>query len=219
MKYSFLIGAFFFCCFVNSANAQLTVKEWGATSTDKPLVFYITGDGGFNSFSSGLCNALNKNGYEVAAVSSRTYFWNRKTPQQTGADVQNYLAQKIQRRKNQSVVLVGYSFGGDVMPFVYNNLSASLKKNIQKIFLLSPTATTDMEIHVTDMFGEGKKRGMDVVAEINKINNTVPVHIVSATGSGFPIRLIKRPHTISMLQGEHKFNDANLVSQLILKNL
>lgn len=59
----------------------LPVKEWSSTS-QTPFVLYMSRDGGFNNFSTELCTAINKAGYCITAVSAKSYFRDRKTPEQ-----------------------------------------------------------------------------------------------------------------------------------------
>ena len=144
--------------YVSTAFAQnFPVKEWTAVTHDKPVIFYITGDGGFNTFSTGLCESLNKKGYDVFALNAKSYFWNKKTPEQAATDINDYLLKKIAGRKNQQVVLIGYSFGADVLPFIVNRLSKSIYENVIASFLMAPSGSTDFEIHWSDIFGGNKK--------------------------------------------------------------
>ena len=113
---------YMFCCY----GARISCKEWTASAHDKPLIFYISGDGGFNKFSTNLCESLNKKGYDVFALNAKSYFWNKKTPEQTATDINNYLIKKIAGRKNQQVVLIGYSFGADVLPFIVSRLPKNI---------------------------------------------------------------------------------------------
>jgi len=85
--------AFIFPLFVIVTFAQkskLPLKEWNSAA-DKPLVFYISGDGGYTSFSEGVCTAINKAGYNVTSLNSKSYFGDKKTPQQTKDDIVSYL--------------------------------------------------------------------------------------------------------------------------------
>ncbi|MDQ6889132.1 MAG: virulence factor family protein, partial [Bacteroidota bacterium] len=150
--------------FISTAFSQdFPIKEWAAAVHDKPIIFYISGDGGFNSFSTALCESLNKKGYDVFALNAKSYFYNKKTPDQTTADIKNYLTKKLAGRKNQQVVLIGYSFGADVLPFVLNRLPKNLNDNITTSFLMASSGSTDFEIHWSDIFGGNRKRDMDVV--------------------------------------------------------
>src|SRR6185437_16888061 len=124
MKNIFLLTLLFspFLYPVDAVAQDFPVKEWASTSQDKPLVFYLSGDGGLNKFSNSLCDGINKKGYEVMEFNSKSYFWDKKTPEQTAIDINNYLVKKISGRKNQQIVMIGYSFGADVLPFILSRL-------------------------------------------------------------------------------------------------
>src|SRR6185312_10421067 len=80
---------------------KFPVTEWVTSSHDKPLIFYLSGDGGLNKFSTALCETLHGKGYDVIALNSKSYFWDKKTPEQTATDINNYLIKKLTGRKNQ----------------------------------------------------------------------------------------------------------------------
>ncbi len=153
---------------VFSQTGNLPVKEW-TDPANKPFILYISGDGGFNNFSTGLCNELNRSGYNVTAINAKTYFWEKRTAEQSALDIASYLDKKMAGRNNQQLVLAGYSFGADVLPFIVNKLPEAMKKKLVSVVLLSPSTTTDFEIHWADIFGISKKRSIDVVAEINRM--------------------------------------------------
>ena len=95
--------AFIFPLFVIVTFAQkskLPLKEWN-TTVDKPLVFYISGDGGYTSFSEGLCAAITKAGYKLTSLNSKSYFDDQKKPQQTTDDIVSYLNDQFSKRKDQ----------------------------------------------------------------------------------------------------------------------
>jgi type IV secretory pathway VirJ component len=57
---------------------QSSCKRWNTTA-ETPFVLYISGDGGFNTFSTALCNAISKEGYSITAVNAKSYFWEKNT--------------------------------------------------------------------------------------------------------------------------------------------
>ncbi len=202
---------------VDAQKGALPVKEWTATG-ELPFVLYLSGDGGFNSFSTNLCAALSKAGYSTTAVNSRSYFWNQKTPNQTAQDVTAYLNQQLPGRKNQQLVLVGYSFGADVLPFIVNKLPESLKKNLISVILLAPSTSTDFEVHLSDLLGSGAKRNMDVVAETNRMNLPKTTTIFGSDDTGFPVQEIKlKNYRNEVLPGGHHFegNPDNVVKTML----
>ncbi|NCU04607.1 MAG: virulence factor family protein, partial [Chitinophagaceae bacterium] len=189
---------------------SLPVKEWTTSNSAKPLVLYITGDGGLNHFSTQLCNTLFASGYDVLALNARSYFWEKKTPQQTAAAISSYLSAKLNTKADRTVVLVGYSFGADVMPFIVNHLATVIQQKLSSVVLLSPSSSTDFEIHVSDMWGESKTRAMNVVAEINRMASPKTLIIFGADEDGVLSPEIQLKNvTIQTLPGSHHF-DGNI---------
>ena len=211
-----LFSVFFVAVVVQITN-QLPLKEWNSTE-DKPLIFYVSGDGGYTSFSEGVCTAINKTGYKIAALNSKSYFDVKKTPEQTTNDIVAYLNTEFSKRKNQQLVFTGYSFGADIVPFVINILPDSLKKKLISVVLLSPSTSTDFETHYWDMLGGKKKRSKDVVAEINKMG-TLKTAIILESDADFPIKDIKlKNYSYSKLPGSHHFEgNTNEVANTMMK--
>jgi len=219
MKKTFF--AFIFPLFVIVTFAQkskLPLKEWNSAA-DKPLVFYISGDGGYTSFSEGVCTAINKAGYNVTSLNSKSYFGDKKTPQQTKDDIVSYLNEHFNKRKDQQFILIGYSFGADITPFVINLFPDSIKKKLISLVLLSPSTSTDFETHVWDKLGLKKKRSMDVVAEVNKLGAIKTTIILGDDDDDFPINNIKLKNYVhELLPGGHHYEgNTDEVARTIMK--
>jgi type IV secretory pathway VirJ component len=207
-----------FSCMSNMYAQDFPSKEWAATSHDKPLIFYISGDGGFNKFTTELCQSFNKNGYDVFSLNARSYFSDKKTPDQTATDVNTYLSEKLAARQNQQVVMVGYSFGADVLPFILNRLPQATAGKIKVSFLMAASGTTDFETHWSDMLGGNTKRSMDVVTELNKITNG---NVVIINGNDDELlalnKITLKNYSHEVLPGGHHFDgDTDQVTNLIL---
>ncbi len=216
---TFLITVFVF--HISAIAQDLPIKEWNTSAHDKPLIFYLSGDGGFNKFSISLCAGFNKKGYDIIALNSKKYFWDKKTPEQTTNDVSNYLIKKLNGRKNQQVVLIGYSFGADVLPFILNRMQKDIHDKILVSFLMASSGSTDFEIHWADIFGGNSKRDMDVVSQINKLTNDKIV-IISASDDGH-LDLHKvslKRYTHEVLPGGHHFDgDTDEIIKVILNDM
>jgi type IV secretory pathway VirJ component len=200
------------------AAQNLPMKEWEASAHTKPLVFYISGDGGLNRFSNELCTAINKEGFDVDAMDSKSYFWSQKTPARTAEDISDFLSKKIARRPNQQIVLIGYSFGADVLPFVLNRLPKNIADKIKVSFLMASSGSTDFVIHIADLFGSGKRRGMDVLSEVNKISNQKIVILNSSDDKQLDPGKITIKHITEVLPGGHHFDgDIDEIVKAIVK--
>ena len=191
------------------------------SDTSKPLIMYITGDGGWNKFSKNLAAALAGQGYPVVALNANDYFWKKKTSAQTAADITLLIKtyQKIWNRKK--VTFIGYSFGADVVPFVFNRLPADLTVSITNICLLSVSTTTDFEIHLTVMFGGNLKGGESVVAELNKITTKPIALIFGEDETGFPLSQLKNKNFthITLVGGHHYDDDETSLSKTIIQQI
>ncbi len=223
MKNIFLL-TILFSPFLYPADAiaqDFPVKEWASASQDKPLVFYLSGDGGLNKFSNSLCDGINRKGYEVIELNSKSYFWDKKTPERTAIDVNNYLVKKISGRKNQQIVMIGYSFGADVLPFILSRLPKDLHDKILASFLMASSGSTDFEIHWADIFGGNAKRDMDVVSEINKLVDDKIIIISSSDDRHLEANKITlKRYTHEILPGGHHFDgDTDEIVRVILNDM
>jgi type IV secretory pathway VirJ component len=199
-------------------SGDLPVKEWDI-ATETPFVFYISGDGGMNEFSTSLCTAISKAGFSIAAINARSYFWTKKNPEQTANDIAAYLEKKLRNRKNQQLVLAGYSFGADVVPFIVNKHPDSIRRNLTSVVLISPSTSTDFEIHWSDIIGWNKKRSMDVIAAINKMSVRKTATIFGSDENDFPIHDIKlQSYSNEILPGGHHFDgNTGEVAKIMVK--
>ena len=205
IKKIFSVFIFTLFVFVTIAQSKLPLKEWNSAA-DKPLDFYISGDGGYTSFSEGVCTTINKAGYKVTSLNSKSYFDDQKTPKQTTDDIVNYLNDEFNKRKDQQFILIGYSFGADITPFVVNLFPDSIKKKLISVILLSPSTSTDFETHVWDKLGLKKKRSMDVVSEVNKLGAIKTTIILGNDDDDFPINSIKlKNYSHELLPGGHHY--------------
>src|ERR1700712_4966789 len=107
MKKLFLISFILINCIMTFAQTkELPALAYKGTNNNYPLIFYISGDGGWNSFSTGFINSLNKQGYPVIALNSKSYFWTKKTAQQATNDVSSLINRYIKNWNIKSIVLI-----------------------------------------------------------------------------------------------------------------
>src|SRR5438552_6307660 len=154
MKKTIAIILFFSLYGVSSSqNTVLPLSFHSNADTTKPLIFYISGDGGFNKFSTSFMETLNKQGYAVIGLNAKEYFWNKKTPQEAANAIESAINESNKQWKKKNIVLIGYSFGADVTPFILTHFSLAFAGKINHLILLSPSPKTDFEIHILQMFG------------------------------------------------------------------
>lgn len=199
---SFIIVA----SFCNAQEVSLPVKILPGSDRGKPLIFFISGDGGWTDFSTNFINKLNREGYPVIALNARNYFWEKKTPSQTAADAGSLINPYLAKWKADSVVLIGYSFGADIIPFIYTNLEKSTVSKIKKAVLMLPGLSTDFTVHISEMLGFSRTNAYSVVSELNKLS--IPVLVVlGSEKSLFPVdSLVIKNYQTSVIKGGHHFD-------------
>jgi len=134
------------------------------------LAVHITGDGGWGVTDKGLARELAAGGIPVVGLNSLQYFWHARTPEETANDLARILRHYLDSWHQRRVVLIGYSFGADVLPILVNRLPADLLARVPAIVLLGPSAEASFEFHLTDWIG-GRERTntLPVAPEIERI--------------------------------------------------
>ncbi|MFY0253616.1 AcvB/VirJ family lysyl-phosphatidylglycerol hydrolase [Chitinophaga sp. 30R24] len=186
-----------------------------------PLILYITGDGGMKKFSANVIESFHQKNYPVVALNALKYFWSKKTPQQAAKDVTALIRYyQSQWGSNNGIVLIGYSLGADVLPFIYTSLPAELTEEVKQLVLLSPSLYTDMEVHVSDMLGKSSNRGMSVPSEMNKITDKPFLLVFGAEEKDFNFSVLNVHYQKLILPGGHAYDeDANGVAGKIIDSL
>ena len=216
----YLLLLFFLTAAIQVGAQDFETREWNASSHNKPLIFYLSGDGGFNKFSNSLCTDLNEQGYDVSALNCRSYFWDKKTPEQAAADISRYLSQQLNGRDNQQVVILGYSFGADIVPFIMTRLTKEISDKIIASYMMASSGTTDFEIHWSDILGGHSKREKDVITELNKLTDKKIILISASDDKDLDLSRITIKYKSEVLPGGHHFDgDTHEISKVIVNDM
>ena len=184
-----------------------------------PLAFFISGDAGWSSFDQTLCEKLAEKGMSVIGLDARKYFWDEKKPKEVADEIETVILQYLKKWGSNSFVLIGYSFGACVAPFIANNFSSSLKKTLKGVYCISPDETCDFEVHISDMLNFNFKEKFDVLSELKKIAPLKPVCIFGKDEHAVLLKHFSIPEIkIETLPGNHHYNkDYNALALIVVK--
>ncbi len=115
-----------------------------------------SGDGGWAGLDREVARALSAQGIPVVGVDSLRYFWTARTPEGGAGDLARLLRHYLSAWKREKVLLVGYSFGADALPFLASRLPADLAERVRLLALIGPSHDASLEIHVAEWLGGGK---------------------------------------------------------------
>jgi len=204
-----------------SLNKKLpvTVRYGGENLT--PLIFHITGDAGLVRFDTKMTKQYKANGYSYIALSSIKYFLAVKTPAKVGKDMIPLIQRYIKNWNKEEIILVGFSFGAEITPFLFEELPPEMRDKVKMVVLLTPSKTSDFRIHIRDMIGFDKKNEVyDVAEETAKITTSKILAIYGKREKSIFLKSSEQPNLkVLYIRGGHDFKDSKMVFDLIMKEL
>ncbi|MGB8704453.1 MAG: alpha/beta fold hydrolase [Gillisia sp.] len=221
--YFFLL--FFIGCNLHAQDLNfsgLPVEVSTSAGNQDELVIYLTGDGGWNNFSSHLMHSFEREGFGVVSVNTRDYFWDKKSPAEFAEAIEKLSKHYLAEWKKDKVILVGYSFGADVASFLPSRLSSFLQKRVKNLVLLSPSASTDFVIRLRDMIGshDNAEREYKTAPEIE--NSSLPIICVFGNQEDLILKNVLKQDkhlTIYKIPGDHEYEENySLLTSFIHKN-
>lgn len=189
---------------------DLPLTEVPATAKEsETFAVMISGDGGWAGLDQSVSAELAAHGVPVVGLNSLKYFWKARTPDSTATDVNRIVTQYAARWRKQRVLLIGYSFGADVMPFVFNRLPPATRARVTSVSLLGLGAAATWEVTVGEWLPGADDKGDPVVPEIARMP-AMPILCVMGdgehgsscpklTGPGITVRQIGDGHHFSGL--------------------
>src|SRR4029077_17300134 len=93
----------------------------------RTLMVIVSGDGGWVGLDARLADRLSKEqGIPIVGLNSLQYFWASRTPAGASADLARVLGHSLAAWKLDDAVVLGYSQGADVVPFMVSRLPRAL---------------------------------------------------------------------------------------------
>jgi type IV secretory pathway VirJ component len=206
---------------VQFRNIPTVITKAKIVNKSAPIALLISGDGGWYGFEQNIANHLADFGIPTIGLDSRKYFWARKTPDETAKDIAGILGYYSKEWGQNRFLLIGYSLGAEIVPFIVTRLPEEMKLNVNSAVLLSPETSTDFEIHISNMLGMGNRQNIyNVENEILKMQS-VPTLCIFGDGekSPFPHILAKTNVKVAILPGDHHYkNNLTLIVKTMKDN-
>ncbi|HEX6558488.1 MAG TPA: AcvB/VirJ family lysyl-phosphatidylglycerol hydrolase [Longimicrobiales bacterium] len=101
------------------------------------LAVLLTGDGGWSHVDKAIAQKLSDNGDAVVAINSLHYFAHKRSSAGVAADISELARAQCRQWNCQRIVLIGYSMGADVLPFVIAQLAEDVRPKVAQLDLVS----------------------------------------------------------------------------------
>ena len=135
----------------------------------RSLVVMLSGDGGWwGDIDRKLAERLGEEGYAVVGLDTNKWFQKRRTPDEIAGEVSSLIKDYRARTGATDVVLIGYSFGADVLPLAVNRLAPAVGKRLSAIVMIAPSRGVDPQVTLLEQTGVAKPT-IDLAPEFTKL--------------------------------------------------
>jgi type IV secretory pathway VirJ component len=126
---------------------DLPAVDLPASGTPTALAVLVSGDGGWRDLDKTIGEWLSTKGVHVVGLDALHYFWSKRTPQELARDITT-IVDSADPDKKLPVMLIGYSFGADTVPFAFPLLSPELQERTKVLALMAPGQTTSFQVTI-----------------------------------------------------------------------
>jgi type IV secretory pathway VirJ component len=200
--------------------AGLPIVEVPAKQSGNTLAILISGDGGWAGIDKAVAAALADRGIPVVGIDSLRYFWKERTPHSAAADVERIANHYLDAWDRKDLVLIGYSQGADVLPFVVNRLPAPTRGRIRLAAMLGLGERAVFEFHLANWLSQSDD-GLPIAPELQRMSNVRGLCVYNDEGdeSSCPEAASSTLRAVSLPGGHHFGGDYDRVAALILEQL
>ena len=148
----------------------LPVAVLDATGDRRALAIIISGDGGWRDIDQKIAAYLQDDGIPSVGLDALRYFWKERTANETAAALQGIIDTHATRNGSTDILLIGYSFGANVMPATYLAMDEAHRNKVKLVSLLSIEKKADFQVSVLGWAGKPPEgRGGDPIADARNI--------------------------------------------------
>jgi type IV secretory pathway VirJ component len=177
----------------------------------------LSGDGGWAGLDKEVAGALAAQGIPVVGVDSLRYFWTPRTPAGAGADIDRLLRYYLVHWNKKRALLIGYSQGADVLPFIINHLSPATREHVALGAVMGLSEHALFEFHVSSWVSDSDS-GPPTLPEMEKISE-IPMLCIYGQGEDDTLCPKLNPNKVKVVElpgGHHFGGDYEKLADAIL---
>ena len=168
----------------------------------------LTGDGGWRRVDAKVTDPIRARGIPVVGFSTPAFFRERRTAEESACALERILRTYMLRWNRSRILLIGYSRGADILPFMGSRLPADLREHVRLVAFLGLEPTIDFRYHPSWIpFYHPREVQFPVAPELEKMRG---YRMLCVYGEGETDSLCRSldPHLIRKLSepGGHHFD-------------
>jgi type IV secretory pathway VirJ component len=155
----------------NSSLVGLPVVEVRpAGKTGVTMAVILSGDGGWAAGDKAMAAALADSGISVVGLDVPSYLKVPRTPDGASGDLRRLLEYYLPAWHTERVILIGYSHGADLAPFMVSRLPPELRSRITLLAMLGLEARASFRFHLADLIADvSHEDALPVMPEVEKL--------------------------------------------------
>lgn len=169
-------------------------------------IIFISGDGGWAEIDDDISSYFKVKGYGVIGVDTLKFFWRKKNPTELDDLLRSIM--KIGRADYgmKNFLVIGFSLGADVSPFMVSGLDEEEKKYIRGLVLLNAAKSTDFEIHIADWLGvDSDVNELPLLPEMKNLHTPL-LCVLSDDQDDTVCKAGAVPGIVEVWPGDHHYN-------------
>lgn len=142
--------------FVRYLESEPALVDLRAGAAAKPVsIVFVSGDAGLGTWSVGgrVAGELARAGYAVTGIDSLSEFSRRRTPDEAAAILERAMRRAQARNPGKPVVLIGQSFGSDILVVAVDRLSPAARASIARLILIVPGTHAYLQVSPGEVMG------------------------------------------------------------------
>jgi type IV secretory pathway VirJ component len=180
----------------------------------------LSGDGGWVGLDRKIGRRLADLAVPVVGLDALTYFWTPRDPEGTARDLARILEHYFKAWGKSRAILVGYSQGADVLPFMVSRLPPELRARLSLVALVGPDKEATFDFNFGGWMSDRPKRpDLPVLPEIPRLKGSPVLCVYANAEKDSPCTRLPPGTAIRLgVPGGHGFNrDVNIITDRILK--
>lgn len=168
---------------LGAATARSAYAQSASAVSDLPLTWVeprwpsahvtavlMSGDGGWAELVKQVADGLSAKGIGVVGFNSRTWLSSPKTPDATAAAIVRVINASTARWPTDRLLLIGYSRGADMAPFVASRLPAAIRAQLAGVAMFGLASMASFEFHLIDLVKDTRRASdIPLLPELEKL--------------------------------------------------
>jgi type IV secretory pathway VirJ component len=195
--------------------------EVPAKSDGNTLAILLSGDGGWASIDKDIAAELAKNGVSVVGVNLKSYLGKERTPDETTTDIVRVIRAYRMRWHRTRIVIVGFSRGANIAPFVVARAPDDIRSNLVLVALVGLAPAANFKWHLQDVFRDVKRdNDRPVRPELDRMKNVRTICVFGSDEKESECRDAPAEMTrVERPGGHHMDGDYKAVGDIVLNAL